>query len=127
MHQSSNPMFFKSLDQISSFVAGDETIIKEWLHPKNDAVDTNYSLAFAEVEPGKASLPHALTTSSEAYVIIAGEGIAYVGEKSQAVKPGDLVLIPAGAKQYIENTGSENLRFLCIVSPPWSKEDEIVF
>ena len=120
-------MLFKSLDQIQSFIAGDETIIKEWLHPKNDAVDTNYSLAFAEVEPGKSSLPHALKTSSEAYIILEGQGVAHVDDELQAVQPGDLVLIPAGAKQYIENTGSGNLRFLCFVSPPWNKDEEIVF
>lgn len=120
-------MLIKSLDQIPSFIAGDETIIKEWLHPKNEDVDINYSLAFAEVEPGKSSLPHILKTSSEAYIILEGSGIAYIDEKSQAVKSGDLVLIPAGAKQHIKNIGTENLRFICIVSPPWKKEDEVVF
>lgn len=120
-------MLKKSLSDIESFIAGDETIIREWLHPKNDRVDISYSIAFAEVSPGTASLRHILKTSSEVYIILEGEGIAHIGGETQAVKRGDLVLIPAGKEQFIENTGTDNLRFICVVSPPWSKDDEVVF
>ena len=41
-----------------------------------------------------------------------------------AVKEGAATHIPAGSVQYIENTGDSELSFLCIVSPPWSKDDE---
>ena len=67
-------MFKKSLSDIPSFIAGDKTIIKEFVHPKNDVVDVNYSLAHAMVEVGKASEPHILTKSSELYVVLEGEG-----------------------------------------------------
>jgi len=30
------------------------------------------------------------------------------------------------SEQYIENTGSGNLQFLCIVEPAWKPEDEII-
>lgn len=120
-------MLKKSLSDLESFIAGDATIIREWLHPQNDGVDLGYSIAFAEVNPGAASLRHILKTSSEIYIILEGEGIAHVGGETQAVKRGDLVLIPAGEKQFIENTGTDNLRFICVVSPPWSRDDEVVF
>ncbi len=120
-------MLLKSLAQLEPFIAGDATIIREWLHPKNDRVELAYSVAFAEVEPGKASLPHALHNSSEVYIIIEGEGMVHIGEEKQFVKSGDLVLIPAGAKQFIENTSTHNLRFICIVSPPWRSDDEVIF
>ncbi|MDX1939762.1 MAG: cupin domain-containing protein [Saprospiraceae bacterium] len=120
-------MLIKSLSQIESFIAGDKTIIREWLHPKNDSVEIAYSVAFAEVEPGNASLPHTLNNSSELYIILEGEGLMHIDQETQIVRNGDLIFIPAGAEQFIENTSEHNLRFICIVSPPWRSDDEVVF
>ncbi len=119
-------MFFKSLEECPAFVAGDLTQIREVLHPKNEEVDVNYSLAHASLAPGTSSVPHILQESSELYFILEGKGRAFIGDKSLDMKVNDLVLIPKGAEQYIENTGTETLKFLCIVSPPWSKEQEVV-
>jgi len=33
---------------------------------------------------------------------------------------------PANSSQYIENTGNEDLVFLCIVNPAWRREDETI-
>ncbi|MFN7115949.1 MAG: cupin domain-containing protein [Saprospiraceae bacterium] len=120
-------MFKKSLLQIPAFTAGDATQIREWLHPKNDGVDLPYSVAFAELEPGTASLPHILQTRTEVYLVLEGEGVAYMGGQAQTMQPNDLILIPAGVEQYVENVGDTVLKFICIVSPPWSKEDEMVY
>jgi mannose-6-phosphate isomerase-like protein (cupin superfamily) len=38
--------------------------------------------------------------------------------------PGDAVVIPGGAWQWIENTGAKRLRFVAVVSPPWRREDD---
>lgn len=119
-------MLKKSLLQIPAFTAGDDTWLREWLHPKNDAVNIPYSIAFAELEPGKSSLPHILQTCTEVYLVIAGVGIAYVGGEAHPVQANDLVLIPAGMEQSVENVGNDTLRFICIVSPPWAAEDEAI-
>ena len=119
-------MLKKSLHQIPAFTAGDATQIREWLHPKNDALDLPYSIAFAELESGSSSLPHILQTRTEVYLVLEGEGLAYVGGQAQTMQPNDLILIPAGVEQYVENTGDSTLKFICIVSPPWAKEDEFV-
>ncbi len=117
-------MIVKNQQDIPQFLAGDHTIIQEVLHPKNDQIDLAYSLAFARLEPGKSSLPHILHQSSELYVITKGIGLARVGEEEQTVGEGSVVLIPAGQKQWIENVGDHMLEFYCIVSPPWSKDQE---
>ncbi|MCB0596726.1 MAG: cupin domain-containing protein [Lewinellaceae bacterium] len=117
-------MIKKTLQNIESFTAGDDTLIREVLHPKNDGLSLGYSLAFATLEPGQASLPHVLLSSSEVYVIQKGRGRAYIEEETADANPGEVLFIPAGARQYIENTGEEALEFWCIVSPPWSGEDE---
>ncbi|MEL7121131.1 MAG: cupin domain-containing protein [Bacteroidota bacterium] len=119
-------MFVKSINKITSFTAGDETIIKEVFHPKNDQIESSYSLAHASLDVGASSLPHILKKSSEMYVIVKGNGLVRVGEEERAVEVGDVVLIPAGINQWIENTGTEMLEFYCIVSPPWSEDDELV-
>ena len=119
-------MFKKSLTDITSFIAGDKTIIKEFVHPKNDPVDVSYSLAHAVVPVGEASLPHILTKSSELYVILAGEGELIIGEESEKVISGDTALVPAGVEQWIKNIGDKELSFYVIVSPPWQEEEEVV-
>ncbi|MEM0992884.1 MAG: cupin domain-containing protein [Bacteroidota bacterium] len=119
-------MIIKSTDAIQSFTAGDFTTIKELLHPKNDAVDINYSLAHAELGVGQRSENHILQQQSELYFILEGQGEAHIGGVVQLMQQGDFVLIPAGVEQYIVNVGTDTLRFLCIVSPPWSKANEVI-
>ena len=114
----------KSIQNTPAFTAGDETLIREVLHPRNDGLSLGYSLAFATLEPGQASLPHVLRESSEVYVVQKGRGRAFIGEEVADAGPGDVIFIPSGARQYIENTGEERLEFWCIVSPPWSEEGE---
>jgi len=116
-------MLLKSLHTIPSFEAGDKTILKEVLHPKNDQLSLNYSLAYAKLPVGRSSLLHRLK-QSEVYVILEGEGKIFVNSKGSIVRKGDVVFVPPQAKQYLENQGETELQFLCIVSPPWSPEEE---
>ena len=120
-------MIKKSTKEIPAFVAGDATLIKEILHPKNQEVILPYSIAHATLDPGKSSLPHILRSSSEVYYILSGKGKVVIDGVTQAVETGDLVFIPAGARQELQNDSSAPITFLCIVAPPWNKEDERVF
>jgi len=119
-------MIVKNKADVPSFLAGDHTQIQEVLHPKNDDIALSYSLAFATLEPGKSSLPHILHKSSELYIILKGTGKVRVGEEVKTVGEGQIVLIPAGVEQWIENIGRGPLEFYCVVSPPWSEEQEVV-
>lgn len=116
-------MFKKSLQDAPQFVAGDETLLREILHPHHDAVKTGYSIAHAQVKPGKASLPHRLT-GSEVYYILEGIGKMYIEKKTSEVQSGDTIYVPPHALQYIENTGSQPLIFICIVEPAWTEDGE---
>ncbi|NPE28698.1 hypothetical protein HNV12_12160 [Methanococcoides sp. SA1] len=42
------------------------------------------------------------------------------------LKKGQLVFVPANAKQYIENTGDVDLEFLSINQPAWEPQNEII-
>ena len=50
----------------------------------------------------------------------------HVDEEVVEVGPNCAIYIPPKAVQYIENTGSCDLEFLCIVDPAWRPEDEEV-
>ena len=39
-------------------------------------------------------------------------------------KAGTTVYVPPGGRQSLENTGSDNIEFLCLVDPAWKSEDE---
>jgi len=118
-------MYIKDLNHCEEFIAGDNTILRELLHPDKADLDLRYSLAHAIVNPGKSSFRHRLRTS-EVYYILRGEGIMHIDDASQKVFPHQAIYIPPHAIQYIENTGADDLIFLCIVDPAWRIEDEEV-
>lgn len=119
-------MIHKIIQQIPAFTAADHTTLKEILHPDNDGVDLPYSLAQAYLDPGMSSKSHVLK-STELYIFRAGQGIIYVDGKAQEVKAGELVLVPGGADQHVENTGTTALDFWLMVSPPWRAEEEEIY
>jgi len=116
-------MFVRSLDDGAEFVAGDDSLLREILHPDKAALAIRYSLAHATVLPGQTTKRHRLTTA-EVYYIIQGAGTIMIDEESRPVAPGDAVYIPPGAVQSIANTGRHDLVFLCIVDPAWQPQDE---
>lgn len=118
-------MFIKDLHDCEEFKAGDNTILRELLHPDKAELELRYSLAYAVLRPGLSSQLHRLKTS-EIYYILEGEGTMHINCESSHVSPHQAVYIPPHALQYIENTGSTDLKFLCIVDPAWRVEDEEV-
>lgn len=104
----------------------DRTILCELLHPDKHpgAAGLTCSVAHAIVPPGESSLPHVLETSTELYYILDGCGEMHIGDETAMVRPGQIVLIPPRMRQYIKNTGADDLVFLCIVAPKWQADDE---
>ncbi|MFB2833555.1 cupin domain-containing protein [Floridanema evergladense] len=119
-------MLVRKLSECEEFIAGDNTILRELLHPDKQPLELRYSLAHATLPVGKTSTSHSLTTS-EVYYIISGKGEMHINEETQIVEPGDAVYIPPNAKQFIHNCGDEPLIFVCMVDPAWRKEDETIY
>jgi mannose-6-phosphate isomerase-like protein (cupin superfamily) len=117
-------MIIKDLAKCRYFQAADNTTICELLHPGREGLDLPYSIAYAVLQTGAASLPHRLKTSTEIYIILEGEGEMHIDSEKALVRPGQAVLIPPGSWQSIRNTGVIILKFICIVSPSWRAEDE---
>ena len=116
-------MFVRHLKDCEEFTAGDGSILRELLHPEKADLKIRYSLAYASVAAGRLTKPHRLQ-ASEVYYVIEGDGLMHVDDESVEVGGGCAVYIPPNAIQFIENTGKSDLKFLCIVDPPWREEDE---
>ncbi|MBI2050855.1 MAG: cupin domain-containing protein [Parcubacteria group bacterium] len=116
-------MYIQDLQKCDEIIAGDDSVLRELLHPNKADVAFRYSLAHAMVKNGLSSKSHKLKTS-EVYYILEGEGTMHVNGEAANVRAGHVVYIPPNATQYIENTGNADLKFLCIVDPAWRPEDE---
>jgi hypothetical protein len=62
-------MFLKHLKDCDEFVAGDDSILRELLHPDKADLRLRYSLAHAVVRPGQTTRPHRLKTSEVYYIL----------------------------------------------------------
>jgi mannose-6-phosphate isomerase-like protein (cupin superfamily) len=89
----------------------------------NTPEDPDVSIAWARVKSGVTTCWHRLKGTYERYFIINGIGLVEVGEHPpKKVTAGDIVLIPPMCRQRITNTSAEDLVFLAICSPRFSRD-----
>ncbi len=119
-------MLIKTPDNCKYFKALDKTSICELLHPEREEADVqmNFSIAHAILKPGESSLPHRMKSSVEIYFILEGKGIMHIENESEEVETNQTIYIPPNSIQWIKNIGDTDLKFLCMVNPPWEAEDE---
>ncbi|MCW8931803.1 MAG: hypothetical protein OQL19_16415 [Gammaproteobacteria bacterium] len=92
----------------------------------NNVENEDCSIARASVAPGVCTQLHAVNNTVERYVIIEGEGKVYINNKSpKNVSYLDVVIIPEGIPQKIENCGQTDLIFLCICTPRFEQKNYI--
>ena len=65
-------------------------------------------------------------SSSEIFYILEGTGILHVEDESHHLEKDDSAYVPSNSKQFIENVGANDLKFLCIVEPAWKADDEVL-
>ena len=116
-------MLIRRLQDCDEFLGGDDSLLRELLHPAKAEIDIRYSLAHATVKPGEKTKPHRLKTT-EVYYLLQGQGRMHIGAEAGDVVAESAIYIPPHAVQWIENTGKVDLVFLCIVDPAWCREDE---
>jgi mannose-6-phosphate isomerase-like protein (cupin superfamily) len=107
----------QQLDRAEAFTTKDGSTIRELHHTAAQ------SLAEATLEPGEATERHYHRASEEIYFVVKGSGLMEVDGDSQHIRPGDAVLIPAGAWHTLENDGNSELRILCCCAPAYSHDD----
>jgi len=104
---------------------GSEFFIDEGCHItelSNSENDGSVSIAQARVEPGVTTRWHRLHGVIERYVILSGEGLVEIDElPGTLIQANDVVLIPSMCRQRIRNIGQQDLIFLAICSPRFTK------
>jgi mannose-6-phosphate isomerase-like protein (cupin superfamily) len=110
-------MDVKSVESVEAFVTKDGSTIRELHHTEVQ------SLAEATLEVEQATERHYHRLSEEIYFVLKGQGRMEVDGDVTQVRPGDAVLIPAGAWHQLENNGTSELRILCCCAPPYSHDD----
>jgi mannose-6-phosphate isomerase-like protein (cupin superfamily) len=118
-------MRIKQLQERELIIANDLTRLRELFHPDHDGWPVGYSLAHAVIPAGGRSIRHHLVGSSEVYYILSGRGLMHIDDETREVGPGDALLIPPAAIQYLENTGDQDLVFLAIVEPAWQAANDV--
>ena len=116
-------MLQKKESEIVEILGDEGTKVRQYFGPENTGGKINYSLAQFTLEPGKKSKLHKIKPS-ETYYILEGKGEITIDNIIFSLTKNDSIFVPPSAKQFIRNTGNEDLKFLCIVYPPWKKEDE---
>lgn len=107
------------------FLAGDETRLREIVHPAKHQLKLNYSLAHGTLPAGQRSKRHALA-ASEVYYFISGRGRFTIDDQVTPIEAGTTIYVPPGGIQFVENTGESDVEFLCLVDPAWRVEDETI-
>ena len=84
----------------------------------NTEEDPQLSIARVRVEPGECTRWHLLEDRSERYLILQGTGEVEIGDLGPvSLKAWDVARIPAGFRQRIRNTGTEDLGFVALCTP----------
>lgn len=118
-------MSVRKKSDITEVNANEGTKVSQYFHPHNTLNGINYSIARFTLESGKKSILHKLK-SSEIYYILEGKAKLHIDDDMFDLEKDESAYVPPMKKQFIENTGRGDLRFLCIVEPAWRQEDEII-
>jgi len=84
-----------------------------WLISEKDKAP-NFAMRLFEVAPGGYSPLHAHQWEHEVF-ILEGEGVATDGAKECQVKSGTVVYVAPEERHQFKNTGSDILKFLCLI------------
>jgi len=107
-------------DPAKTYFSGEGCFINELF---NEVNHSGGSIAKATVKPEMITENHLLSDTDEWYYILEGIGEMFLnGQNIGEVKPGETVHIPQNTPQYIKNTGSEDLVFLCFCTPAFKME-----
>ena len=111
----SGPRMMKALDVGAKEVEMDgvEGVTIRWLISKDDGAP-NFAMRLFEVAPGGHSPLHTHDWEHEVYIVDGKGELAFEGERKPFEK-GWFILVPPGREHQFVNTGSEALRFLCLV------------
>ncbi len=93
--------------------SGAKGVRVRWLVDESMGAE-NFALRIFEVEPGGYTPAHSHPYEHEVYVL-EGEGKLTLEGEEIPIKKGDAIFVPPDKGHQFTNTGSEKLRFICVV------------
>ena len=84
-----------------------------WLVGESDGAP-NFAMRRFEVAPGGYTPQHSHPYEHEVYVL-EGAGVVYEGDVEHPLQAGDVIFVAPDEVHQFRNTGSEPMRFLCMV------------
>src|SRR5258708_3047328 len=115
-------------DELPAVVVSPGVILKELTGrsaPESAKTD-RCSVAFFHLEPGRASAWSYNKVGEESFFVLKGRGEVWTGNRSQPVRPGSFILIPAKVVRSIRASQGDVLEFYAITSPSWSSDDDVL-
>jgi mannose-6-phosphate isomerase-like protein (cupin superfamily) len=101
-------------EESAEFLTSERCYITEL---SNSTQNADASLAIARVKTGVTTQLHALTGTTETYIVIDGAGQMEVDGDLFGITAGDQVVIPPGVAQRVTGEGETDLRFYCLCTP----------
>ena len=114
-----------SIDKVEPYSTKDGSLVRELIRPGSD-VRAHVSLAEATLMPGDQTMMHYHEKSQEIYHITQGSGVMSLKTDDFCIGAGDSILIPAGTRHSVRNTGIEPMKILCFCSPAYTHEDTVL-
>ncbi|MCP4190697.1 MAG: cupin domain-containing protein [Planctomycetaceae bacterium] len=84
-----------------------------WLVGEKDGAPT-FAMRQFDVAPGGHTPKHHHPYEHEIYVL-EGDGLALEGDQKHPLKQGDVVLVKPGEVHQFQNTGTQPMKFLCLI------------
>jgi mannose-6-phosphate isomerase-like protein (cupin superfamily) len=99
------PPIRRGLDDVTArLISPADTVKLACLAGPEDGTPT--SIFYEVWEPGGAQPDNSHADSTEIFVVLSGHGLAHSDEHAVPLKPGDVLILPAGSTHRIENTST---------------------
>jgi len=74
----------------------------------------HWRVSMTKLHPRQSTTGHSHQEALEIYFVIEGKGQVRVGNKTSAIKAGDIVLVPRGKFHKVFNLTNRELIFICV-------------
>jgi quercetin dioxygenase-like cupin family protein len=104
----------------------DETAVADWPFGRMQRIVTGGEGGVANVQvAATAGLPPFFHTGyDEVYYVLSGHATVTLDGKAHRLRPGSVVVIPAGVSHALEVDAGQELEFVIFGTPPMAMEDE---
>jgi mannose-6-phosphate isomerase-like protein (cupin superfamily) len=96
------------------------------LNGKAGADTGRSSVALFHLEAGRASAWSYNKVGEESFLVLAGRGEVWTGNRAHAVRAGSFILVPPGVVRSVRADAGQPLEFYAITTPAWTQADDVL-